>query len=240
MKKIFTRLAMTLMISFIVWGVCSQKSDTVLLAAELTGFEIEEEIINETNGNIVNTSSKQLGIVTCINPETKEFVALGHSLANSKEGKAIEAICYDAQLRETGGKQLQAYLNEENPIGQAYYDSDYGIYGKMNNVAESKYQVVEIGTRYEIKKGEATILIRLDGENLESFEVEVEEISFLHNNHNIRIKITDENLISKTGGIVQGMSGTPLMQNGKLVGVINSVSASDATDAFAIFMDKIM
>ena len=83
-------------------------------------------------------------------------------------------------------------------------------------------------------------LIRLDGEKLESYNVEIVAVNYLANNKNIRIKITDERLINETGGIVQGMSGTPVMQNGKLVGAINSVSVEDSKDAFAVFIDKLL
>lgn len=240
MKKIGKKIIIFVIVSFIIWGACNQKTARVLLTAELAGFEINEAEINEQSGDVVNTSLKKLGIVTCVNPDTKEFIALGHSLTNNKTITEIEATCYEAKLKESKNGKLQAYLNEENPIGCAYYDSDYGIYGKINNITETKYQEVETATRYEIKKGEANILIRLNGEDLESFKVEVEAINFLHNNQNLKIKITDTKLIEQTGGIVQGMSGTPVMQNEKLIGIINSVSAIDATEAYAIFIDKIV
>jgi len=80
----------------------------------------------------------------------------------------------------------------------------------------------------------------IDGENLESYKVEIVGINYLQSNKNIRIKITDEKLIKETGGIVQGMSGTPVMQNGKLIGAINCVNVNNPQDAYAIFIDKII
>lgn len=241
MKKAFIMLSVFLLTIIVGFSVYSQGTKKVLLAAELIGFEIDENQLNAEGGEVLNTSLKKIGIITYIDSETNQFVALGHSLTNNIVGVEIEAICYGVELKESKySSKKEVSLKEEAPIGHAYYDSYCGVYGKIDNVKESRYQEVETAARYEIKKGEANILIRLDGENLESYEVEILAVNHIDNNKNIRIKITDERLISQTGGIVQGMSGTPIMQNGKLVGAINSVSATDSTDAYAIFIDKIL
>lgn len=240
MKKAIIAIATFLVIIIIAsFSTYCQETKKVLLAAKLVGFEIDEEKLNTESGDIVNTSLKKLGVVTYINPETKQFVALGHSLTNNKIGTNIEAVCYEVKgSNYTSNKSVS--LDEENPIGYVYYDSYCGIYGEMDCITDENYQEVETVSRYNIKKGKANILIRIDGKNLESFEVEILAVNYIDNNKNIRIKITDERLIEQTGGIVQGMSGTPLMQNGKLVGAINSVNATDATDAYAVFIDKIL
>jgi len=241
MKKALIMLAVFLLTMIVGFSVYSQGTKKVLLAAELIGFEIDENQLKVDDGKVLNTSLKKIGIITYIDSETNQFVALGHSLTNNKSGADIEAVCYGVELRESKySSKKSVSLNEETTIGHAYNDSYCGVYGKINNIEESKYQEVETATRYEIKKGEADILIRLDGENLESYQVKILAINHIDNNKNIRIKITDERLITQTGGIVQGMSGTPIMQNGKLIGAINSVSATDATDAYAIFIDKIL
>ena len=238
MKKVFILASVFFCVAGISFSSYCQETQKVLVAAELVGFEIDEEV-NVENGEIINTSLKTLGVVTYIKPENNQFVALGHSLIDSKVGTNIEAVCYDVKFREKGnGNFSRAYLND--PIGYVYYDNYCGIWGELNNVEVSKYQEVETANRYEIKKGNANILIRLDGENLESYEVEILAVNYIDNNKNIRIKITDEKLIGKTGGIIRGMSGTPVMQNGKLVGAINCVNAKDSKDAYAIFIDKIL
>lgn len=248
MKKVF--VIFTLLFYFVMVGlsVYYPKTGKVLLAAELVGFEIEhkKEEINTSNEATVNTSLKNIGIVTYINAETNQFAALGHSLINSKEGVDIEGTCYNVQINSSyenskdSKNKENIYLDENNPIGHVYYDSYSGIYGKIDNLTGKQYEEIETANRYQIKKGKANILIRLDGENLESFEVEILAINYIDSNKNLRIKITDQRLINITGGIVQGMSGTPVIQDGKLVGAINCVSVESAQDAFAIFIDKLL
>lgn len=248
MKKAFQLLTVLFCIVMVSFSIYYKRTEKVLVVAELVGFEIGEQAENINSGNVINTSLKQLGIVTYINPETNQFAALGHSLINSKEPKEVNGICYDVQIDtdatynnlESEKNLGKIYLDEENPIGHVYYDSYSGIYGRIDDVVKTKYKEVETINRYHIKKGKANILIRLDGENLESYEVEILAINYIDSNKNLRIKITDERLISETGGIVQGMSGTPVMQDGKLVGAINSVSVTDSKDAYAIFIDKII
>lgn len=247
MKKVFVILTLLFCLVMVSFSLYYQKTEKVLLAAELVGFKIEEEQEEASNNDgTVNTSLKKLGIVTYINPETNQFAALGHSLINSKEGTDIEGICYNVQIDSSYANLEESknigniYLDENQPIGYVYYDSYSGIYGKIDNISEKQYKEVETANRYSIKTGKANILIRLDGKNLESFEVEILAINYIDSNKNLRIKITDERLINETGGIVQGMSGTPVMQNGKLVGAINCVSVESAQDAFAIFIDKLL
>ena len=249
MKKVFIVLTVLFCLVMISFSIYYKNTEKVLVAAEIVGFEIEnsEENIKHINSNnTINTSFKKLGVVTYINPETNQFAALGHSLINSEDGTDIEGTCYNVQfnLNEKNSNYTRqyanVYLNQNNPIGYVYYDNYSGIYGKINDISKKEYKEAETVNRYDIKKGKADILIRLDGETLESYEVEIVAINYFASNKNIRIKITDERLINETGGIVQGMSGTPVMQNGKLVGAINCVSALDSTDAFAIFIDKLI
>ncbi len=246
MKKIFMVLTVIFCIIVMSYSSYCQKTEKVLVAAELVGFEVEEIQEDLNSIDTVNTSLKKLGIVTYINPETNQFAALGHSIINSQKRTDIEGMCYDVEI-ETSYADLKSsknagniYLNEDKPIGYVYYDNYSGVYGKIENINEKKYQEVETANRYEIKTGPANILIRLDGKTLESYEVEILAINYMASNKNIRIKITDQRLINVTGGIVQGMSGTPVMQNGKLVGAINSVSIDNPKDAYAIFIDKLI
>lgn len=248
MKKVFISLTVFFCVVMIGFSEYYQKTETVLLVAELMAFEIEDVEENNYKSDVINTSLKNLGIVTYIDPKTNQFAALGHSLMNSKEITSINGICYDVHIDENASyenletsKNLgNIYMDKKKALGYIYYDSYSGIYGKINNVDTSKYEEIETENRYKIKTGKASILLRLDGETLESYEVEILAINYFASNKNLRVKITDERLINKTGGIVQGMSGTPVIQNGKLVGAINCVNIDNAQDAFAIFIDKII
>lgn len=247
MKRAFIMLTVIFCVIMVSFSVYYKKTEKVLVVAELIGFEIEDMPENKReDSGTVNTSLKKLGVVTYINPETNQFAALGHSLMNNKEGTDVEGTCYNVQIDSTYANLAESknlgdiYLNEEEPIGNVYYDSYSGIYGKIDNVNKQQYEEVETANRYNIKTGKANILIRLDGKNLESYEVEILAINYIDSNKNLRIRITDERLIKETGGIVQGMSGTPVMQNGKLVGAINCVSVDNPQDAYAIFIDKLI
>ena len=240
MKKIFiipTVLFCLIMVSFSIYY---KRTETVLVGGELIAFEVEGPKKTDKSGEYIETSLKKMGILTYINPETNQFVALGHSITNSKEWTEIEGKCYGVQFITNNSNLQEAYLDEENPIGYVYYDNYSGVYGKINDISQKQYKAVETANRYDIKKGKANILISLDNEKIESYDVEILAINYMSSNKNIRIKVTDERLINETGGIVQGMSGTPVMQNGKLVGAINCVSVNNPQDGYAIFIDKLI
>lgn len=239
MKKVFRLLTVLFGLSMLFFGTYYKETQKVLVVGELMAFEVEEAEDIKQDADYIKTSLQELGIVTYINPQTNQFVALGHSLTNNKDGKDINGVCYEVEF-ENNKSENNIYFDEEKPVGTVYYDNYSGIYGQLDNVTKNKYTEVETMNRYNIKRGKANILINLEGEKLESFEVEIVAINYLDSNKNIRIRITDERLISKTGGIVQGMSGTPVMQDGKLIGAINCVNAKDSLDAFAIFIDKLI
>ena len=200
----------------------------------------------QINGEAIATSSKKIGTVTFIKEDTKEFVALGHSTIKNKSKKlSITGTCYDINFEginkgtTEGTGNIIASLDKDKQIGNIYYDSICGIFGEVDNINE-KYQEVKTGCWYEVRKGRANLLVALDKEELKSYEVEIIGIDYINQNKNIKVKIIDKDLISKTGGIVQGMSGTPLMQNGKLIGAINYVSEQDPSMAYAVFIDKLI
>ena len=101
---------------------------------------------------------------------------------------------------------------------------------------------MEVATREEIQEGEAIILCQLDNSGPKEYKIEIEKIYISNNedNKSMLIKITDESLIEKTGGIIQGMSGAPIMQNGKFIGAITNVLVNDPTQGYAIFGDMMI
>lgn len=98
---------------------------------------------------------------------------------------------------------------------------------------------MDVATRNEIQLGEATMLCSLDGENPKEYKIQIEKI-YLNNdydNKSMFIKVTDDELIEKTGGIIQGMSGSPVIQNGKFIGAITNVLINDPTKGYVVFGD---
>lgn len=98
---------------------------------------------------------------------------------------------------------------------------------------------MEVARRDEINLGKATIYCNLDGTNIKEYEIEIEKI-FINNdtdNKSMLIKVKDQELLDKTGGIIQGMSGSPVIQNGKFIGAITNVLVNDPTQGYAVFGD---
>lgn len=202
--------------------------------------------MKQNSGETIATSAMKIGTVTFMKENTGEFAALGHSTIGNKSKKlAIKGICYDVELERInkGAKgeagSIVAMLDKNNRIGHLYFDSNCGIFGRIDNIAE-EYEEVETACWYNVKKGNANIIVALGNEEPKSYEVEIVGIDYIDKNKNIKIKILDDELIEKTGGIIQGMSGTPLMQDGKLIGAVNYVSTENPDIAYAIFVDKLL
>ena len=103
----------------------------------------------------------------------------------------------------------------------------------------SAAEPVELGFRQEIKKGKAKILCSIDGKEPESYDILIEQINLAGGSeHDMVVKITDTDLLEKTGGIVQGMSGSPIIQNGRLVGAVTHVFIDDPQHGYGIFADE--
>ena len=214
---------LTIILLFFVLILGMQYATTVpqkvYLSGKLIGFSIENRKLGQAE-NEVPTSSRQIGTVTFIKKDTNEFVALGHSTKTKNLDSKI-GLCYDikfggidkAEKDYTGS--IVAILDEKKYLGYIYDDKDVGIFGKMNKEQENNTEV-ETSCWYNVKRGKANILMCLDGEELESYDVQIIGIDYLSKNKNIKVQITDQNLIEKTGGIIQGMSGTPLMQDRKI------------------------
>lgn len=123
-----------------------------------------------------------------------------------------------------------------------YKNTNFGIYGKINNVEELNQdsdKVMEVMARDEVKEGKASILCTLDDNKQEEYEIEIEKVytSTNRSNKNMIIKVTDQRLLEKTGGIIQGMSGSPIIQNGKFVGAITNVLVNNPEEGYAVFGD---
>lgn len=231
----------------LVLQLTSPKPQKVLLVGRLMGFEIDSEVQVANAGKTIPASSRKIGTVTFIKADTNEFVALGHSTdTDNEENKKITGQSYGINFegikkatRENTGN-IVASIDRNSKTGYIYNDTAYGIFGKVDKIDE-EYQEIETANWYDVKKGKANILIAFEeGEEPKSYEVEVTRIDYFNKNKNIKIKVKDKELIEKAGGIVQGMSGTPLIQNGKLIGAVNFVSTENPSIAYAIFVDKLL
>ena len=201
----------------------------------------------------VKDSMQGLGTITYLK-EDGEFGALGHGIYDTDSSDLLEMR--DGRLYQTdilgikkgvkgvpGGIEGVIIYNPRNYLGKIEENTDLGIYGKVENVnalAEKKTSV-PIAKKKQIELGKASIFCTI-GESIEEFEVEIEQIDFYprEKNKGMVIRITDEKLLEKTGGIVQGMSGSPIIQDGKLVGAVTHVLVNDPTRGYGIFIENML
>lgn len=199
----------------------------------------------------VRDTAAGVGTVTFYDPESGIFGALGHGILDVDTGQLVDIAKGDAVTSQivsiTKGQkgtpgEIRGTIENGETIGEVYKNTEFGIYGKLNRrnqLALDETQEVEVLSRNEIKTGKATILCTLDNGKREEYEIEIQKI-FLNNdedNKSMMIKVTDERLLEKTGGIIQGMSGSPILQDGKLVGAVTNVLVNDPTMGYGIFAD---
>ena len=199
----------------------------------------------------VRESAAGVGTVTFYEPSTRKFGALGHGitdidtgdLLNVASGEFVTAKILNIKKGEDGNPgKIQGTVDEQETIGEISKNTEFGIYGTLENISNLNIDAskeMEVALRDEIQLGKATILCSLDNNKVEEYEIEIEKIykDNNYNNKSMEIKITDERLIEKTGGIIQGMSGSPIIQNGKFVGAVTHVLVDSATEGYAIFGD---
>lgn len=199
----------------------------------------------------VRDSAAGVGTVTFYEPSSKTFGALGHGitdidtneLINIASGEFITTRILDITKGESGNPgKIQGTVENQTNIGTISKNSRFGIYGKVDNLSSldiDSSKEMEVALREEIQTGKATILCSLDNQKPQEYEIEIEKI-FKENNYDNKsmlIKITDERLLEKTGGIIQGMSGSPIIQNGKFVGAITHVLVNNPQEGYAVFGD---
>lgn len=201
-------------------------------------------------GLLVKDSSAGVGMITFYELTTNSFAALGHGITETKNniilpiltGAIVKAKINNinkAEERLPG--DLRATIYKE-VIGQIRKNTSNGLYGVLENgnVFTEKQELITVASKNEIKVGKAYIYCTLDNE-VEKFEVEIENILLDSiGNKNMIIKITDERLLERTGGIVQGMSGSPVVQNGKLIGAVTHVFLNNPKKGYASFIENMI
>ena len=199
----------------------------------------------------VRDSAAGIGTMTYYEPETKNFAALGHGITDVDTGKLINIsngqfittkVLSIIKGEDGAPGKIQGSISEQSNIGTIKKNSIFGIYGVAEDLQKIKIdpnKKMNVATRNEIELGEATILCSLDDEKTKEYKIQIEKI-YLNNNYDNKsmlIKVTDKELIEKTGGIIQGMSGSPVIQNGKFIGAITNVLVNDPTKGYVVFGD---
>ena len=190
-------------------------------------------------GVLLREDLQGLGTVTYID-ENGNFGALGHPVAdlNGKNYDVLSGDVYESSIigvnKAKRGKagELKGMFIGEKPIGKITVNQNCGLFGKFTNFSKLEKDKISISTA---SVGKAKILSTINGQTREEYDIEIVKTDYKKgNNKNLVLKITDKDLLNKTGGILQGMSGSPIIQNGKLVGAVTHVFLNDSSRGYGI------
>ena len=201
-------------------------------------------------GLFIKDSTAGVGTMTFIDPKTKIYGALGHIIADSTTQKPIDldhGTVMESTItgivpgkRGNPGEKRGILKYDSRFEGDIKVNSHFGIFGKLKNIEKiSDKEMMPIALKHQIKTGPASIMTVVDGNKVEYFDIEIEKILIQNNPapKGMVIKVTDQRLIEKSGGIVQGMSGSPIIQEGKLVGAVTHVFVNDPTKGYGCFIE---
>ena len=205
-------------------------------------------------GAWVRDSTAGVGTMSYLDPETKRYGALGHAITDGDTGK-IMAVSYGEVLRadivavqkgQAGkpGELKGSFMQSPEVLGDITLNSALGVYGTLTADYVNPFYPdgLPMGRKSTVHPGEATILSTVDASGMQAFSIEIVKV-----NHNaasaqksMLLRVTDERLLAATGGIVQGMSGSPIIQDGKIVGAVTHVLVNDPTRGYGIFIENML
>lgn len=201
----------------------------------------------------VRDSTQGIGTVTYYDQQTSSFGALGHGvydidtkqLMKIRQGNISESSISTIKKGEKGiPGELSGNVGKENILGNITQNTEVGLYGKVRENKKMYFgnKSIPIGLQHEVHEGKASILSNIEGNEVKEYTVEIEKVSHFNNNESksMILKITDEELLSKTGGIVQGMSGSPIIQDGKLIGAVTHVFVQKPEKGYGIFIENMI
>lgn len=198
----------------------------------------------------VRDDASGVGTLTYVNSDNR-FGALGHPICDAdtktiiglKEGKIYNCSILGVNKGSSGspGELRGLFMQGKNEQGIVEKNNNYGVFGEVSegNEITKKLPQLEVGSRVTVKPGKAQIRCCVDGDKVESYDIEIIKTNYQNysNDKSMVIRVIDPSLIAKTGGIVQGMSGSPIIQNGKLVGAVTHVFINDPTKGFGVYID---
>lgn len=197
----------------------------------------------------VRDSGAGIGTVTFIIPETGAFAGLGHGICDADSGELISIrrgtvsdVTISSVVRGAVGVpgELKGYFNP-GKTGALLGNSGCGVWGVFSDPPESPVDALPVGLRGDVSEGSAEIFCTLDSNKIGRYRVEISNIDRAATGSKcFSVKITDPALLSASGGIVQGMSGSPIIQNGKLIGAVTHVLINDPTSGYGIFLENML
>jgi len=200
-------------------------------------------------GAYVRDSVAGIGTVTYYDPDTGEFGALGHGVSDGQtdrlipmEAGVVVPSSVDSVKKGKDGSpgELQGKFDVNSILGEVEQNLDHGLFGHLTTPLAGK--PLPVAEPDEVTPGPATILSNVDGTQVCSYDVEILKLypHAIDTGRNLLLRITDQTLLNTTGGIVQGMSGSPIIQDGKLVGAVTHVLVNDPTRGYGIFIENML
>lgn len=189
-----------------------------------------------------------IGTVTYYDPADGSFGALGHGVNDTEngrliqmaQGKVVGASVIHVEKGKAGAPGALRGALDKTQIGTLYANTSAGIFGTLDTFVPQQ-EPIPVASTEEVQTGDATILSNVSGTETKEYSVRIEEIdSDDAHDRNLLLRVTDQELLSQTGGIVQGMSGSPILQNGRLVGAVTHVLVSDPTMGYGIFIGNML
>ena len=199
-------------------------------------------------GLYVKDSISGIGTLTYIDPNTRLFGALGHEIIEKSTGKILEVK--DGKIYASSVTNIEpsvngvpgeknAKLNSDEVLGDIFENTSKGIFGNYK-LETNTGKLYKVGKISDIKKGDAIIRTVINKENVEEFTINIIKINNNGETKNIVFEITDKKLLEKTGGIVQGMSGSPIIQGDFIIGAVTHVVVDDTTKGYGILITNML
>lgn len=200
-------------------------------------------------GIYVRDSASGIGTVTFLDPDTGIFGGLGHGVCDAGSGALIPvsrgtvlSVRVSGVVKGERGKpgELRGAFSGKR-LGALTENSECGVFGVISSLPDNAQKPIPVAPASEVKEGKATIRCTLGDDGIGEYEIAIERIDHsARPTKSFTIRVTDEKLLSRTGGIVQGMSGSPIIQNGKLVGAVTHVLVDDPTAGYGIFVENML
>ena len=202
-------------------------------------------------GAWVRDSTAGVGTLSYYDPESGTWGALGHAINDADTGKLLpvktgsllkaEIVDVRRGARGNPGELRGSFLREKLVLGSIAKNTQLGIYGAMDQALFNPLYPdgVPIGYQESVQIGPATILSTVDGGGVRAYQVEITQINrqLRPGQKSMVLRVTDQELLQKTGGIVQGMSGSPILQNGRIIGAVTHVFVDDPTQGYGLFIE---
>lgn len=245
-----------------VKAIVNETKDVVTLKIkrnnDVMDIDIKPAFSKEDNsyklGIWVKDKTAGIGTLTYYDPSTSSFGALGHGIVDPETnsvlsvdtGLLLEARVHEVQEGKEGqpGEIRGIFYHTDEPLGSLEKNCEFGVFGSSYHPIENSLysKPLAVGTKEQVEKGSAYILCTLSDNKVQRFEIEIEKINNQESaaEKSMVIRVTDEKLLEESGGIVQGMSGSPIIQNDRIIGAVTHVFVNDPTRGYGIFIENML